>query len=313
MVSIVLTTYNSIKYLKFQLDSLKNQTYKDFEVVISDDCSTDGTNEYVKEYIAKNSLKNWKLYTHDTNVGYALNFKQGIEKASGSIIFLCDHDDIWYSDKLEKYIYVFSNKPNVQLLGGSFVFIDKDGKELNNTNGLIDFLTSNHKLIKYHYRKNSIKKITFKKNFTYSFTPGCLMAFRSDKKNEVISSIGKAPHDFSISLLFSNYEACFFYNKPFIKYRIHENNQIGIKDKNDIQERIEICKKDILDREDILEHLGKVLSKSNYKYSIKFINLLENRLEALQSQDKRKLFIVLIKSLFYKRYFFTIVKDFSSF
>ena len=204
MVSIVLSTYNSLKYIEAQLESLKSQTYKYFDVIITDDGSTDGTIDYLKSYIASNGLDKWKLYENKENVGYALNFKRGIEKAEGDIIFLCDHDDIWHSNKIEEMVRIFNKKKKASLIGTSFNFIDGDSKPINNDGGLVSLLTSNHKLIKYHIGHNKLKRLSYKQIYTYSFTPGCCMTFRGSYKNDVVESINKAPHDYVISALFSN-------------------------------------------------------------------------------------------------------------
>ena len=227
------------------------------------------------------------------------------------MIFLCDHDDIWFENKLSDLVKIFEEKKNINLLGTSFEFIDGDGNPKNEKKSFISKLTANHKLIKYHIGENKIKKLSFKKIYTYSFTPGCCMAFRGSYKNDVVESINKAPHDYVISALFSNIKSSYFYNKPYIYYRIHSNNQIGIKDKNDLEERIKICKKDYDDKLDILNHLEDKLSPSNYRFAKKHLKFIQKRINALQKRSKFKLLILLLKSLFMKRYFYTVIKDLS--
>lgn len=309
MVSIVLSTYNSLKYIEAQLESLKSQTYKYFDVIITDDGSTDGTIDYLKSYIASNGLDKWKLYENKENVGYALNFKRGIEKAEGDIIFLCDHDDIWHSNKIEEMVRIFNKKKKASLIGTSFNFIDGDSKPINNDGGLVSLLTSNHKLIKYHIGHNKLKRLSYKQIYTYSFTPGCCMAFRKEIKEEVVKRINVAPHDYILSLYAANIKGAYFYNKAFIDYRIHSNNQIGIKDKNDISERIKVAKKDYADKLDMYEHLKDVITKKNEAFTLKHLDIIERRIKALEAKDKKAIKKILLKSFFMKRYFYTILKD----
>ena len=99
LVSIVLATYNGEKYLHQQLDSLINQTYKNIEIIIADDCSTDSTVEIIKEYI--NQYSYISLFQQEKNVGYQKNFEKAATLANGEFIAFCDQDDIWLNSKIE--------------------------------------------------------------------------------------------------------------------------------------------------------------------------------------------------------------------
>lgn len=92
-------TYNGETYLREQLDSIYGQTLVPDEVIVVDDCSTDGTVEILKEYSIKYGLK---FYINDTNLGYNKNFAKGISLANGDYICLSDQDDVWKPDKVEK-------------------------------------------------------------------------------------------------------------------------------------------------------------------------------------------------------------------
>ena len=96
MISLVMTTYNGLKYISEQLESIKNQTVLPDEVLIYDDRSTDGTYEYVQEYIKTNKLDKWNVVRNKENKGYSLNFSDAMKESHGDIVFLCDQDDIWH-------------------------------------------------------------------------------------------------------------------------------------------------------------------------------------------------------------------------
>ena len=93
-ISIVMTCYNSMRYITEQLDSLRTQTLSPDEVIIADDHSTDGTYEYMQEYISRYGL-NWNVYQNTHNIGVVQNFRTLLTKCRGEYIFTCDHDDIW--------------------------------------------------------------------------------------------------------------------------------------------------------------------------------------------------------------------------
>ena len=67
-----MTTYNGEKYLKEQIESILKQTYKNINLIISDDCSTDNTKDILKEY---QNVKNIKIYYQNKNLGYVANFE----------------------------------------------------------------------------------------------------------------------------------------------------------------------------------------------------------------------------------------------
>ena len=101
-VDILLTTYNTkIEYLKKQIDSILNQTYKNFTLIISDDCSpNEEVREILKEYEQKD--KRIKLYFQEKNLGCTKSFEFLLKQSTAEYIAFSDHDDIWYSNKIEE-------------------------------------------------------------------------------------------------------------------------------------------------------------------------------------------------------------------
>lgn len=101
-VDILLATYNGENYLKEQLDSILNQTYSDFRLLISDDMSTDKTKEILEEYSKKDNRI--IIFEHDKNVGVVSNFEFLLKQVKSKYYAFSDQDDIWNKDKLEKSI-----------------------------------------------------------------------------------------------------------------------------------------------------------------------------------------------------------------
>ncbi|WP_187115305.1 glycosyltransferase [Treponema pectinovorum] len=99
MISIAMTTYNGSKYLQKQLDSILAQSISDFELIICDDNSNDGTFEILKNYEEIDSRI--KIYRNENNLGFRKNFEKAISLSSGEYIALCDQDDIWIEDHLK--------------------------------------------------------------------------------------------------------------------------------------------------------------------------------------------------------------------
>lgn len=105
MISICVTTYNRSKLLKNTITSIQNQTYKNIEVIIVDDCSSDNTQEIVKNEILP--FDNRIIYIrHKKNMGLATARNTAIFKAKGKYFSFCDDDDIWKKNYLKYFLRV---------------------------------------------------------------------------------------------------------------------------------------------------------------------------------------------------------------
>lgn len=100
MISIAMATYNGERFIREQIDSIINQSYKDFELIICDDCSKDSTPLILKEYEDKDSRVH--VYINESNLGFKKNFGKAISLCKGDYIALSDQDDIWSTDHIEK-------------------------------------------------------------------------------------------------------------------------------------------------------------------------------------------------------------------
>ena len=176
MISVVIATYNSEKYIIQQLESIVQQTRNVDEVIIQDDCSTDNTINVVKEFIKNNNLINWKIESNLQNKGYISTFKEAIKRSNGDIIILCDHDDEWVSNKVEIIEKSFNENDNVLVLATSFIKIDENGNEIPVKKKMG---RSNNNLIRRSLKKGQINKMSLRDIAIYNITPGCTCAFSS--------------------------------------------------------------------------------------------------------------------------------------
>lgn len=125
MISIVLATYNGAQYLCEQLESVLAQTIQDFELVVSDDCSSDETWQILQNYAQKDNRIH--LYKNECNLGFKTNFEKAISFCKGEFIALCDQDDIWTSNHLE---ILLNNIGNNMVSCGNSELIDSEGRKL---------------------------------------------------------------------------------------------------------------------------------------------------------------------------------------
>jgi len=105
-VTVIVITYNSSEFVLETLESIKRQTYRNLELVVSDDCSTDNTVSLVEEWVKKNEARfsRVRIVTSRVNTGIAPNVNRGILAASGEYIKLIAGDDILIETCIEKMV-----------------------------------------------------------------------------------------------------------------------------------------------------------------------------------------------------------------
>ena len=111
LVSVVLTTYNGEKFLAQQIDSLLKQTYVDIEIIAVDDCSTDNSVAILNSFAEEH--KNIRIVVNESNLGYIKNFEKGCRLAEGEFIALCDQDDYWLENKIQRLMESIGDYPMI--------------------------------------------------------------------------------------------------------------------------------------------------------------------------------------------------------
>ncbi len=102
LVSVIIPVYNGEKYIKEAIDSVLNQTYKDIQIFVVDDGSTDGTNEIIRIY--EGAITGFQMATHEKNYGIAAALNTGIKYAKGQWIKWLSADDVLRPNAIEKMI-----------------------------------------------------------------------------------------------------------------------------------------------------------------------------------------------------------------
>jgi len=123
--SVVITSYNYGEFLPFALDSALCQTYRNFEIIVIDDGSTDNTEEVIKPYLADSRIH----YIRQKNAGQPKAKNRGVAECRGELIAFLDADDIWFPEKLEKQWLLF-NDSNVGVVYSRRQWIDSQGEML---------------------------------------------------------------------------------------------------------------------------------------------------------------------------------------
>ena len=119
LVSIIMAAYNAEKTIELAIESVLNQTYSNFELLVINDCSKDGTAKLVEDFSAKDNRV--RLISNEKNSGVSFTRKHGLEEANGSWIAILDSDDAWAPEKLGKQIAGLINifNPELVIIGGT--------------------------------------------------------------------------------------------------------------------------------------------------------------------------------------------------
>lgn len=123
LVSVVMAAYNGQEYLNIAIDSMLQQTYSNFELILIDDGSTDNTANIVENYTDKRIR-----YIHQSNRGLAAALNHGIQQARGQYIARMDCDDISYPTRLAEQVAFLEKNKTIGLVGTSFDLVDENGR-----------------------------------------------------------------------------------------------------------------------------------------------------------------------------------------
>ena len=146
LVSIVLPVYNGEKFLKESIESILNQTFKNFELIIVEDGSKDNSLKILKKYRDKRI----KLIKNKKNKGSVFSFNVGLKNSKGKYVAICTQDDVFHLKRIEiEFNYLEKNK-HIFLVGSSAIYIDENGKEIRRFRKYEDY-----KLLRWRLRKSS--------------------------------------------------------------------------------------------------------------------------------------------------------------
>lgn len=253
-ISVAIATYNGSKFLEEQLNSILNQTIVPREIIVVDDCSTDNTIQIIHKFQKKHT--NIYLYVNDTNCGPIQTFKRAILKCNYDFISLCDQDDIWELNKLQRcyeelLIINVVNKPC--MVFSDLKMIDVFGNEME---------PSFWGVQGYNPRKFNLKQLLIGNIVT-----GCSIMMNRNMKEE----ISKMPvnkimmHDHWIALIaYSKGNFKIIYEK-LIKYRIHQTS-VTLKSKISFSQRLKLFSNVFFDSK--REYLSNNISQAESFYNI---------------------------------------------
>jgi len=214
-VQVLLSTYNAEKYLEELLDSVLNQDYPNFDIVIRDDGSQDNTLNIFKKYIGINNVK---IFPKE-NIGVVRSFFRLLELSSPDAGYLafCDQDDIWEKDKISQAIKLLEKIPDSDKI--PVMYFSR-------------YAIVNEQLEFIGYSKIPRRNPSFKNALVENIATGCTICINNVARELILKDNNFAileMHDWWIYLVVSGFGKIIYDTLPKILYRQHSSNLVGIK------------------------------------------------------------------------------------
>ena len=220
MVDILLAVYNGEKYLKEQLNSIINQTYQDFNIIIRDDGSTDDSFDIIKEFTLLYPEK-IKIVEGKPSGSAKNNFFELMNHTNSDYIMFCDQDDVWLKNKIELTLSKMKEFENTH--GKHTPLLCHTDLKVVDEN-----LNTIHPSF-YKMQKFNISKTSLNYAMVQNIVTGCTIMI-----NKPLLDIAKGTnseniimHDWWLFLIASAFGKVEAINTPTMLYRQHENNQLG--------------------------------------------------------------------------------------
>ena len=288
-IDILLATYNGQEFLREQIDSILNQSYQDFNLIISDDSSEDETYKILKEYEKKDSRI--RLFRQEKNLGLIQNFEFLLKQVTSDYFMFSDQDDIWKENKIEKSINKLKQEK------AALVYTDLEIVDKN-----LEIIYSSYWKYKNIYKK--IKKYNnFEALYLNNFVTGCTILAKSNYIKDIVPLPKTSKfmlHDYWTALVIASKDKIAYLDEPTIKYRQHKNNRVGSSRRSDKIEKFKELR-DLFIRVKI-EHFQifeENISKINSKEIVKYTKPALEYFKALEKETN-----IYLKSwtLFFKLY-----------
>ena len=206
-VSAIILTYNRAHMVTEAIDSVLKQSFKDFELIVVDNYSSDNTESVVKSY----NDKRIRYFKHQNNGFIGVNRNYGIKKSRGEYIAFLDDDDLWLPKKLEKQVELLDSNKELGLVYSDTYIMDSNGNLRENT---------------YFRRIKPARGNAFNELLQDNFIPMLTVVIR----REMLSKVGifnpryKIALDYDLWLRIAEHYPIDFIEQPLAKYRVHSES-----------------------------------------------------------------------------------------
>lgn len=218
-IGVVMAVYNGERYIRDQIVSVLTQSRKPDQIIIIDDGSCDRTTSIIGEFVRREPAR-ISLIRNAHNIGAKRTFEKGISLCTANYIALCDQDDVWEKEKLEKLSAVLDDYPNAKLCFHDLAIMDGTGNSLGHN------FWANAPYPLPVTGGSARKKIVDLSNPV----PGNTMLFSSELKSSILPMPASEwiGHDWWISAIAFFLADPVFVSETLVRYRLHDNQTAGI-------------------------------------------------------------------------------------
>lgn len=270
-ITVLMAVYNGEKYLSAAINSILNQTYSNFELLIINDGSTDGTNKIIASF----EDRRIRCITNKCNLNLCQSLAKGVLLSRGEFIARMDADDLAYPDRLEKQLAVMQSCPEMDLLGSNIRLINPLNKVIGSANVVVDPLELKWNIFFrncFNHPTVMIRKSALNRTgLNYGVIPEKIATHLPEKL------IGVGDEDYLLFGLLSIYGKVGNLNEVLLDYRIHEKSLTALyaKKQGEQSKRIASALRSIYIQDNITnKDIGCLSNSKNIKNQIT-INLQE--------------------------------------
>lgn len=289
-ISVLIPTYNVEHYIEEAVTSILNQTYRNIEVIVVDDCSTDNTFK-ILEKMSKDD-KRLKVYRNSENKKISYTLNKALKFSTGTYIARMDGDDICIPDKLERQMNYLIENDDIDLVGVSTISIDEDGKEIGRTT-----LASDFEVLKIISKFSTpISHIWLTKREIY------------EQLNGYRSMDGVEDYDFLLRMITSGYKFAnisSYYGYKVRKRSGNSTSSIGVQQRKAFEYVRNLYKERLkFGKDSYSEENYKKFIQVNEIEKIKYIDSMEllNKAFIYKAENKKSWIVLVLKSAFKSKY-----------
>ena len=265
-VSVIIPTYNREEFIVETINSVLNQTYKDFEIIVVDDGSTDKTKQKLEPFKSKIKLIEQK------NSERAVARNNGVKNSSGEYTAFLDSDDIWTEDKLEKQVELLDSRPDAVLTYGQCLRINEQGEKIKSAKRQLEGFSG------------EVFENLLMRNFIASPTP--MIKRKYFEKTTGFQTKYIPYEDWEFWLRFSLIGKFYFLEQPFAYYRIHKSQSVKLVQAEKIEKVTSLLLEDSFKlKENIDTVKNKSLGLANLRFCYWY--LLSNQHEKAKEKLKK--------------------------
>lgn len=220
-IDILLATYNGEAYLSEQIDSIINQSYDNWIMLIRDDGSKDGTLDIIEWYTKKYYNKIFLIKDGKKNLGVCGNFSALLNNSRSDYVMFCDQDDVWIKDKIKITFQKMKEMENTNsphcpiLVHTDLIVVDRNLEKISSS-----FWKFSH--------LNPVVQKTFSRLLIQNFVTGCTMMINRSLKNlSPVIPVSAMCHDWWLALVACAFGKIESLPTPMVLYRQHQSNEIG--------------------------------------------------------------------------------------